>query len=106
MNQRPPKPVKSAEELRAELERAMQVFAGDVSSDPVAFELPTLACDVDASFDNNWDVQVSCRPDQDEAVQVAIAHVAGKWNLAVAEDFDRRAAAADPPNSTMRRPNK
>jgi len=85
MNRSPPKAVKSAEELRAELEWAVQVLTGDASADRVVFALPTPASDVDASEDFNWDVDVSCRPDQDEAVQAAIVHVAEKWNLAVAE---------------------
>ena len=84
MNPSPSKAVKSAEDLRAELEWAAQVLTGDASSDRVLFALPTPARVGDAALDYNWDVEVSCRPDQDEAVQAAIVHVAEKWNLAAA----------------------
>jgi len=93
MNRSPPKPAKSAEELRAELEWAVQVLTGDASADRVVFALPTPAS-VDASLDYNWDVEVSCRPDQDEAVQAAIVHVAEKWNLAAADGVYRGASAS------------
>ena len=83
MEWRTPKPDKTAEELRAELDWAAQVLTGDASADRIAFALPTPALDGDAGSDFNWDVEVSCRPDQDETAQAAITHVAEKWKLAV-----------------------
>jgi len=82
MDGRIPKPLKTAGELRAELEWATQVLTGDTSDSRILFELPTLAEGEDATSEYNWDVRVSCRPEQDDAARAAIRQVAGKWNLA------------------------
>ncbi len=76
------KPLKTAEELCAELEWAAHTLTGDASGARILFALPTLASHDQPNPEYNWDVEVSCRPDQDEAAQAAIVHVANKWNLA------------------------
>ena len=85
---------KTAAELLAELDWAAQVLTGDCSASRIQFALPIASAPChDVHY--NWDVQVSCRPDQDAAAQAAIQHVADKWRLAVcaADTFFHLAAA-------------
>jgi len=67
--------------LRAELDWAAQALTHDSSPSRIQFALPTLATDGQGGDSYNWDVEVSCRPEQDEAAQAAVQHVADKWRL-------------------------
>lgn len=77
------KPFRTAGELHAELDWAAHVLSGDDSDSPIIFELPTPAASSDSEAIYNWDVRVSCRPEQDEAAQAAVQYVADKWNLVI-----------------------
>jgi len=77
------KPLKTAQEIQAELEWAAVQLTRDTSTTRMEFSLPTLATGGQVDDAYNWDVQVSCRPEQDAAAQAAVQHVADKWRLAV-----------------------
>lgn len=81
MLRRSSKPVRTASEIRAELDWAVQVLTFGESSSRIGFDLPECAPAAEWGPDFNWDVLVRCRPEQDEAAQVAISYVAEKWNL-------------------------
>ena len=81
MNHMADRDVKSAAELKEELDWAMAVLLGAGSRDRVEFHEPIAAPDDAVSF-CNWDVTVCCSPDDDEIVRTAITHVAERWNLA------------------------
>jgi hypothetical protein len=72
---------KSAAELKQELAWAASVLLGADASKRIEFHEPMAAAD-DAGQFCNWDVTVSCGPEDDEIVQAAIRHVAERWNLA------------------------
>lgn len=76
------KPFRSAAELQAELEWAAQALTGDGSPARIQFALPKLAADDQSAPSYNWDVDVSCRPEQDETARAAVQYVADKWRLA------------------------
>ncbi len=76
------KPFKTALELQAELDWAAQALSGDHSSSRIHFGLPAPLTGDQEGATYNWDVQVSCRPEQDEIAQVAVQYVADKWCLA------------------------
>lgn len=79
MQQASAKPFKTAHELQTELDWAAQALTGDRSPSRIQFALPTIRSD----DTYNWDVEVSCRPEQDENAQVAVQYVADKWCLAI-----------------------
>jgi len=72
---------KTADELQAELDWAAIVLTGDRSPSRIWFAPPTHAINTQDNDFYNWDVEVSCRPDQDQLAQAAIQYVADKWRL-------------------------
>lgn len=72
------KPFRTACESHAELDRAVHALSSDDSSSRIMFELPAPAMHRDAEAHYNWDVQVNCRPEHDEAAQTAVQFVADK----------------------------
>ncbi len=82
MNDASIKPFRTAAELQAELDWAAQALIGESSSSRIRFALPTLNADQLRESGYNWDVEVSCRPEQDETVRAAVQYVADKWQLA------------------------
>lgn len=78
--------LRTASEIHDELDWAALVLTGDRSSSRIFFGQPDLVPTAERGA--NWTVEVRCRPDQDNAAQAAIDHVAEKWMLA-ALDADR-----------------
>jgi hypothetical protein len=66
--------------LKGELDWAVSVLLGADVTGRIAFHEPVLADAVKAQC-CNWDVTVCCSPDDDDVVQVAIMHVADRWDL-------------------------
>ena len=73
--------LKSATELKGELDWAVSVLLGGDASTRIAFHEPVVV-DGEAARFCNWDVTVCCSPEDDEIVQTAIMHVADRWDLA------------------------
>lgn len=91
------KPLRTARELRSELDHAAQSLSGDYSPSRIMFGLPALTSSNGTEERYNWDVEASCRPEQDETAQAAVQYVADKWNLAAGQPtraFARPAADA------------
>jgi hypothetical protein len=73
--------LKSAAELKGELDWAISVLLGADVAGRIAFDEPILVPAATAQY-CNWDVNVCCSPDDDDMVQTAIRHVADRWDLA------------------------
>jgi len=72
---------KSAAELKTELDWAISVLLGADVTGRIVFDEPFPAQPATAQC-CNWDVTVSCSPDDDNVVRAAIRHVADRWDLA------------------------
>ena len=77
-----PKPTRSAEELRDELNRTALRFSIDSEGRRIEFFLPTLADPDDGPAEHNWDVQAACPEGLDELARRAVEDVAARYDLA------------------------
>jgi len=76
-----PKPTRSAEELREELNRVALRLSLDSEGSRIEFFLPTFADPLEGPADHNWDVQAACPEGLDELARRAVDDVAARYDL-------------------------
>jgi len=74
--------VRSADEIRLELDRVARQLAVDGEGKEIEFHLPTLCSRPDGSNQHNWDVDAFCPEGADELALRAVEIVSDMWDLA------------------------